>query len=254
MDRPIFSRGTGKAAVAPAAGWNDLVFAAENGIDLKYQLYLPKNLDKTRVYPLIFYMHSAGVRCDDNSQIYTGEAKFLRNLEVGDYRDECLVLSPCCPKSDKWVDVERWNCLSYDADALPQSRYMAAAIELFSEICAAFPVDKSRLYLYGMSMGGFAVWDILARYPHVFAAAAIAAGCGAPRAAKEMTDTAIWIFHGTKDGAVPFESATRMADALTAAGKTDLRFTAFEGAGHGIWHLTADTEGLYDWMFAQRRN
>ncbi|MBQ9429215.1 MAG: prolyl oligopeptidase family serine peptidase [Clostridia bacterium] len=254
MNRPIVCHADSKLATALAGGWNDLVFPAENGILLKYQLYIPENFDRAKNYPLIFYMHSAGVRCDDNSQIYTGEAKFLRNLETGDYKDGCLVLSPCCPKTDKWVDVDRWNCLEFDADKLPQSRYMAAAVELFADVCAHLPVDKNRLYLYGMSMGGFAVWDLLARYPHTFAAAAIAAGCGSPRAAKDMTDVAIWIFHGTKDGAVPYESALRMAQALTDAGKTDFRLTSFEGAGHGIWALTADTAGLYDWMFAQKRS
>ena len=236
-----------------APGWNSFTYPAENGIEMLYQLYIPAHFDEARRYPLILYMHSAGVRCDDNSHIYTGEAKFLRNIERGAYRDDVLILAPCCPKTDKWVDVLRWDCLEFDAAVLPQSRRMAAAVELFCDAIFHLPVDRARLSLYGMSMGGFAVWDILARYPHTFAAAIVAAGCGSPSSAGEMADVPVQIFHGTADGAVPFESAVRMRDAMIAAGCPEVKFTAFGGAGHGIWVRTADTDGLYDWLFRQKR-
>lgn len=252
-NRPLTAPRASKLPSEFSAGWNSLTFPAENGVELLYQLYIPQNFDMAKRYPLILYMHSAGVRCDDNSHIYTGEAKFLRNLEANAYRDGVLVLAPCCPRPEKWVGVDRWNGLEFDADTLPQTRYMAAAIELFADVCANLPVDLARRSLYGMSMGGFAVWDILARYPHTFAAAIVAAGCGSPKQAAQMTDVALWIFHGTADNAVPFRSAEIMRDALTAAGHPSLKFTAFEGAGHGIWVPTADTEGLYDWLFSKKR-
>ena len=235
------------------SGWNDLVTQSTNGVTLQYQLYIPEGYDPERSYPAILYMHSAGVRCDDNSHIYTGEAKFLRNIEEGVYKNECLILAPCCPKTAKWVDVDKWDSVSFDSDEMAPSTHMAAALELFGKFLNAFSIDRSRLYLYGMSMGGLAVWDILARRPKVFAAAAIAAGRGTPMHADRMTDVAIWIFHGTKDNAVPYRHAIIMHDALVRAGKTDFRFTSFENAGHGIWSLTANTPGFIDWMFAQRR-
>lgn len=235
------------------AGWNDLAATASNGVEMKYQLYLPENYDAKKKYPAILYMHSAGVRCDDNSHIYTGEAKFLRNIEEGAYKDDVLILAPCCPKTAKWVDVEAWNSIAFDSDLMAPSTHMAAALELFGKFLVAFSIDRARLYLYGMSMGGLAVWDILARRPKVFAAAAIAAGRGTPMHADRMTDVAIWIFHGTRDDAVPYRHALVMHDALVRAGKTDFRMTTFENAGHGIWAMTADTPGFIDWMFAQRR-
>lgn len=236
-----------------SAGWNDLVYEASNGVTLKYQLYIPKNLDTKKNYPAILYMHSAGVRCDDNSHIYTGEAKFLRNIEEGAYKDDVLIIAPCCPKSAKWVDVDAWDSVEFDSDVMAPSTHMTAALEIFGKFLDAFPIDMSRLYLYGMSMGGLAVWDILARRPKVFAAAAIAAGRGTPMHANRMVDVAIWIFHGTKDNAVPYRHALIMHDALVDAGKKDLRFTTFENAGHGIWEKTANTNGFIDWMFAQKR-
>ncbi len=236
------------------AGWNDLLYSASNSVALKYQLYIPENFDKSKVYPAILYMHSAGVRCDDNSHIYTGEAKFLRNIENGKYKNDVLILAPCCPKEAKWVDVDKWDSVAFDSDEMAPSTHMAAALELWGKLLDEFAPDMNRLYLYGMSMGGLAVWDILARRPKFFAAAGIAAGRGTPMHANRMVDVAIWIFHGTNDNAVPYRHALIMHDALINAGKKDLRFTTFENAGHGIWAKTADTKGFIDWMFAQKRN
>ncbi len=236
------------------AGWNDLLYKASNGVDLKYQLYVPENYDAALSYPAILYMHSAGVRCDDNSHIYTGEAKFLRNIETGKYKDNVLILAPCCPKEAKWVDVDKWDSVAFDSDEMAASGHMSAALELFDLFLNRFSIDRSRLYLYGMSMGGLATWDILARRPKTFAAAVPVAGRGTPMHADRMVDVAIWIFHGTLDGAVPYKHALVMKEALEKAGKSDLLFTAFEGAGHGIWKMTADTEGFIDWLFEQKRS
>ncbi len=235
------------------AGWNDLLYEATNGVKLKYMLYIPDDFDMAKKYPLILYMHSAGVRCDDNSHIYTGEAKLLRNIEDGKYKSECLILAPCCPRSAKWVDVAAWDDVAFDSDLMAPSTHMSAVLELFGKTVDKMPIDISRMYLYGMSMGALAVWDILARRPKVFAAAAVAAGRGTPMHANRMVDVALWIFHGTRDTAVPFRHALEMHDALINAGKNDLRFTSFENAGHGIWEKTANTDGFIDWMFAQKR-
>lgn len=61
--------------------WNARTYLTEEGTNLPFQIYMPENYDESRLYPFILYMHSAGVKCDDNSHIYKGEAKFLRNLE-----------------------------------------------------------------------------------------------------------------------------------------------------------------------------
>ena len=198
-------------------------------------------------------MHSAGVRCDDNSHIYKGEAKFLRNLETSSYKNDVIVIAPCCPKTDKWVDVSSPSNIVYDLKNAKSTRYMAAATELFDLAIGSMPVDVCRLYLYGMSMGGFAVWDLLTKQSNTFAAAISVAGAGDPTAAAEFEDTALWLFHGTEDKIVPYQSSIAMNDALIAAGRYDVKLTTFDGAGHGIWSMTADTEGLFDWLFAQKR-
>ena len=95
MNQTLKAPAESKLPDQPAAGWNSLTYPAGNGTRLLYQLYIPEDFDPARRYPLILYMHSAGVRCDDNSHIYTGEAKFLRNLERGAYRENVIVLAPC---------------------------------------------------------------------------------------------------------------------------------------------------------------
>ena len=234
-------------------GWNSLVYPATNNIELQYQIYMPANYDANKEYPCILYMHSAGVRCDDNSHIYAGEAKFLRNLETSSYKNDVIVIAPCCPKTDKWVPAATWNAITYDFVNTEPTSYMVAATELFNKAREGLSIDDSRLYLYGMSMGGFATWDLLTRNPNTFAAAIPVAGAGDPTAVSTFDGTAIWIFHGTADEAVPYASGKTMYDALIAAGRNDVKLTTFDGAGHGIWSMTADTEGLFDWLFAQKR-
>lgn len=234
-------------------GWTPLVYSASNGVELLYQVYMPKNYDAEREYPCILYMHSAGVRCDDNSHIYTGEAKFLRNLEEGKYADDVIVIAPCCPKTDKWVPVVSWKDITFDFVNTEPTRYMVAATELFRDARETLSIDESRLYLYGMSMGGFATWDLLARNPDTFAAAISVAGAGDVSVVSKLGKTAVWLFHGTADNVVPCDSSRALYDAFTEIGRTDVRCTLFDGAGHGIWVMTANTEGLYDWLFEKHR-
>ena len=235
------------------AGWNFLVYPAENGIELPYQIYMPNNYDKNKDYPMILQMHSAGVKNDDGSQIYAGEAKFLRNLEKSKYKDDVIVISPCCPEGEKWIPAKTWKEITYDFVNTRPEPYMVAVTELFAAARGKLSVDESRLYVYGMSMGGFATWDLLARNPDLFAAAIPVAGAGDPSVVSKLSKTAIWMFHGAEDPTVPCDSSQAMYDAFVAAGRTDVKFTKFEGAGHGIWGMTADTEGILDWLFSQKR-
>lgn len=236
------------------AGWTSLVYPTDEGIELMYQIYMPKNYDESKEYPCILYMHSAGVRCDDNSHIYANEAKFLRNFEKSEYSKDTIIIAPCCPKTEKWVPATTWKEITYDFVNTKPATYMKAVTELFGAAREKLAIDDSRLYLYGMSMGGFATWDLLARNPDTFAAAIPVAGAGDPSIASKIGKTAIWIFHGTADETVPVASGQAMYDALIAAGRTDIKYTLFEGAGHGIWSKTADTEGLFEWLFAQKRS
>jgi len=122
------------------SGWNALTFEASNNVDLLYQIWLPKGYSAEKEYPCILYMHSAGVRCDDNSHINTGEAKFLRNFENGKYADGCIIIAPCCPKTHKWVPADNWNSGSYDFVNTKPAEYMTATLECGA--CGTIAVGK----------------------------------------------------------------------------------------------------------------
>lgn len=233
--------------------WNPRTFQASGNISLPFQLYMPDHYQTGTSYPLILYMHSAGVKCDDNSHIYKKEARFLRNLEKSCYRDNVIVVAPCCPVGEKWVPAGTWNQITYDYVHTEPTKYMKAVAELLEVTKTQLSIDENRLYLYGMSMGGFAVWDLLARHPETFAAAVPVAGAGDPETAADFSHTAIWIFHGEEDRTVPKKSADRMYQTLREAGREDIRYTVLKGQGHGIWDAAGNAEGLLDWLFAQRR-
>ena len=232
--------------------WNPKSYKASNGVNMPYQIYMPANYDDEKEYPCILYMHSAGVRCTDNSHINQGEAAFLFNLVKTKYKDEVIVIAPCCPETEKWVPVANWNSVTYDYVNTKPAPYMVATMELFNYYRTELNIDDTRLYTYGMSMGAFAVWDLLTRNPGLFAAAIPVAGAGDPTAIGDAAGTAIWIFHGSVDSAVPVESARVMKKALEDAGRTDIKYTEFNGKDHGIWGDTANTKGLFDWLFEQQ--
>ena len=234
-----------------AGKWNPLTFKASNGVALLYQIYLPKGYDPAKEYPCILYMHSAGVTNSDNSHIYQGEAEFLNILRTNKYNDKAVIIAPACPTGSKWVPVNAWNEVTYDFTNTDPTKHMVATLELLEYYQGELSIDDNRLYTYGMSMGGFAVWDLLARNPGKFAAAIPVAGAGDPTTAYNMGDTAIWIFHGKLDDVVPVTSSLAMLEALKDAGRTDVKYTEFPDLMHGIWGATANTEGLIDWMFEQ---
>ncbi len=233
------------------AGWNARSYTAKDGSTLLYQLHMPENYDASRKYPFVLFMHGAGSRCNDNSHIYSPYSKFLRNFESGKYRDEAILLAPCCPKEGNWVQKRERAQTSLDF-TVPPTVQMRAVIELLDLVTEKLSVDISRLYLQGNSMGAHATWELLTRFPGRFAAAIPAAGAGDPHFADALGGTAIWIFHGNADTVVPYECSVLMYDALCKSGRTDVLFTTLNGAGHNIWSAVADTEGLYEWMFEKR--
>ena len=232
-------------------GWNALAYTANEGSTLLYQLHMPDNYDATRKYPLILYMHGAGSKCSDNSHIYAPHAKFLRNFECGAYKNEALMLAPCCPKDGSWVQNRERTQTTLDFTLAPTVQ-MQAVIELLDIVQNCLSVDSSRLYLQGNSMGAHATWELITRFPGRFAANVPAAGAGDPKFASALKNTPIWIFHGNADEVVPYECSVLMYDALRKAGSTGVLFTTLDGLGHGIWPAMADTEGLYEWLFSQR--
>ncbi|HUG70263.1 MAG TPA: prolyl oligopeptidase family serine peptidase [Pirellulaceae bacterium] len=224
------------------------VFESEQG-SLPYRLLRPKNYDASRRYPLVIFYHGAGERGDDNvKQLVHG----MNDLASDDVMDKypCFVIAPQCPDEDQWVDTP-WTA---DAHQMPEkpTEPMRLSLELMTSLQSEFSIDEDRLYVTGLSMGGFGVWDAIQRHPHRFAAALPICSGGDPVFAKHIAHIPIWAFHGDADPAVKPKRSQDMVAALKAAGGSP-KYTEYPGVGHNSWTATYANREVYAWLFAQQR-
>jgi predicted peptidase len=126
------------------------------------------------------------------------------------------------------------------------------AIEIMQHVIAEYPVDRKRIFVNGQSMGGFAPWDIICRFPELFAAAVPVCGGGDPALAERIFRIPVWAFHGRLDTAVKAESSGMMIEALKQAGGNPL-YTEYPAVGHDAWNYCYKEPGLFKWLFAQSR-
>jgi predicted peptidase len=122
---------------------------------------------------------------------------------------------------------------------------------LLDHIEKNYKVDKSRVYVSGVSMGGFGTWMCLNKSPERFAAAVPICGGARPEWAGRLVNTPIWAFHGDKDSVVTVDNTSKVIEAIKKAGGKNIRFTIYEGAEHDIGTQTYATPMIYDWMFRQ---
>lgn len=141
-----------------------------------------------------------------------------------------------------------WSQGTFDRDTVPESRYLKAVIELTDELQKEFSIDKNRLYITGLSMGGYGTWDAITRYPGKFRAAVPICGGGDPAKAAPIKDMKIWAFHGELDDVVPAKGSQNMIKALREAGGNP-RYTEYKGVDHGSWERAYAEPELLDWLF-----
>lgn len=224
-------------------------FIGTSGKALKYRLIKPANYKYGNKYPLVLFLHGAGERGDDNSATLRHAAKNFADDPLR-AKYPAYVVIPQCPKDKKWSEVD-W---SKDSSQLPQdpSDAMQSVKELIDEMVENAGVDRNRIYITGLSMGGYGTWDAIARYPGFFAAAAPICGGGDPKTVEKFKALPIWCFHGAKDPVVKVNRSREMVDALKKLG-SPIKYTEYPEAQHDSWTETYANPELYDWLFAQRR-
>ena len=196
---------------------------------MKYLLYLPKDYDPKESWPLLLFLHGAGERGDNLELVKKhGPPKLI---EAGQHFP-FIVVSPQCP-------IKRW-----------WEPFTLAA--LLDEIVEKHQVDPDRIYVTGLSMGGFGTWSLVAHQPDRFAAAAPICGGGEPIMAKLFRPIPAWVFHGAKDSVVPLERSETMVEAMKQAGG-HVKFTVYPEAGHDSWTETYANPELYQWLLQHRR-
>lgn len=198
-------------------------------VKLNYLLYLPEGYETAdKEWPLILFLHGAGDSGNDLSRVRrAGLPPVVERKEDFPF----LVVAPQSPGRG-------WNPETLGA--------------LLDEVVAQNRVDKDRIYLTGLSMGGFGTWSLAAAHPERFAAIAPICGGGDPKQAGRLKGLPIWAFHGAKDPTVPLERSEEMVRAIKEAGG-DVRFTVYPEAKHDAWTETYNNPELYEWFLQHRR-
>ncbi len=224
------------------------VFKTEHG-SLPYRLLRPQDWDERRSYPLVIFYHGAGERGDDNVKTLVHGMNDFASDDIMD-KYPCFVVAPQCPEGVQWVDTP-WSA---DAHTMPEkpTEPMRLSLELITSLQSEFSIDENRLYVTGLSMGGFGAWDAVQRQTNRFAAAVPICGGGDPAFARKLSHLPVWAFHGAADTAVKPKRSRDMIAALKAAGGSP-KYTEYPGVGHNAWAATYANREMYAWLFAQKK-
>ncbi len=219
-------------------------------LTMKYQVYVPPSYDGHRSLPMILFMHGSGERGSDGlKQTQVGMPSQIRW-----HRDwfDAIVVMPQCPD-----------------DSVFRGAVADAAYSALEKSVKEFHGDRDRIYVTGLSMGGYGVWQEIVDHPGVFAAAVAVSGGLTPSAdmanlyvavqgddpyayvAARTKGLPIWIFHGAKDDVVPTIQSRTLVQAMRDSG-TDVKYTEYPDIGHGAWEPAYADEELWKWLFAQR--
>ncbi len=242
----VFTGGFSALFADTVDGFSAGRFVATNGFTLSYRLYAPP-LEAGRRYPLLLHFHGAGSWGDDNTA-QLGQARRL-------VRRDCpaFILAPKTVKPMKWVDLD-WRKTAHRQPAQP-SPALAAVHTLVLRLLAEHPeIDASRVYANGQSMGGYGTWDMITRYPELFAAAVPVCGGGDVSQMPRLRRMPIWVFHGARDTTVPVANSRELVEALRRAGNESVRYTEYPDVAHAAWEPAYRDEALFRWLFAQRKN
>lgn len=222
----------------------------EKGQTLPFRFLKPLRYDVRKQYPLVIFFHGAGERGNDNAQQLKHGANLFLNPENRE-KFPCFVVFPQCPNNQQWVNMA-WSGDTGTRPAQP-SDAMALALGIMDSVIANFKVDTNRLYATGLSMGGYATWDCVTRFPDRFAAGAPVCGGGD---FKTVTPTVakvpVWAFHSEDDKTVKVKRTRDMIKAMREAGGQPKYFEYF-GLGHNSWGKALSEPEFLPWMFAQRR-
>lgn len=209
-------------------------------VSFRYLWYTPKEAKAPgdNRWPLLVFLHGAGERGNDLQKVAVhGPPKLIQNGK--DF--PCFVMSPQCPEGTTW-DIEGLDAL-------------------LSGVLASAPIDPRRVYLTGLSMGGYGSWAWAAAHPERFAAIVPICGGGDPISVwlaagprrEHLATLPIWVFHGARDPVVPLAESERMIDAYKRVSNNTAKLTVYPDAGHDSWTEAYNSQELWQWLFQQRR-
>lgn len=233
------------AAPAPVAR----EWTAKDETVVKYRFAEPATKEPGKLYPLVLFLHGAGERGTNNSsQLRHGIIPILEGAEA--LNQPVFLIAPQCPTGRYWSPINKNTGGLAEPDQ--PNALMDAVLALVDETAKTQPVDTQRIYVTGISMGGYATWDVLARQPKKFAAAIPICGGGDSSKAERFVDVPLWAFHGEADPVVPVKTTRDMISALEKAGGKP-KVTYYPNVEHDSWTKTYSNPEVIQWLFAQRR-
>lgn len=217
-------------------------------ISMPYRLMKPKTLEDKKRYPLVLYLHGAGERGSDNQKQLGALAVWLASDENRE-KYPCFLLAPQCPEDKAWAST------ASKSDPLGEpgkpSQPMQAVLAILDEVVKRYPIDKQRVYVTGISLGGRGTWEIAQRMPEKFAAVAPICNGGYEKYAARLVGVPVWAWHGDADDVIPVERSRGMIAAIEKAGGKP-KYTELEGVGHDSWTAAyTGPDNLLPWMFEQ---
>jgi predicted peptidase len=223
---------------------------------LPYRILFPEGYSKTKKYPLVLFLHGSGERGSDNEkQLTHGMKLFADSLNRIKY--PCIVIAPQCPAN------KSWNSATTDRSVNPPERVfnyavqiprpLELAIELTKSTIIKESVDKNRVYIVGLSMGGMGTFEAVYRYPTLFKAAVPICGGGDTKSySKTQAAVDFWVLHGDKDGVVDVKYSQQMVARLKELNAT-VKYTEYPGVGHNSWTNAFAEPEFLSWLLKDRK-
>ena len=226
------------------------IFEGPKDVTVPYRWHEPEETAKGKLYPLVLFLHGAGERGDDNkAQLKHGALAILREAEKLDQPFYLIV--PQCPADSFWAPFNK------ETQELAQEEglftRLNAVWSLVGKFKKDYPIDPDRVYVTGISMGGFGTWALLGREAKDIAAAIPICGGGDPKTVRKFKNVPIWAFHGEADPIVNVQLTHSMVNALEKAGGKP-KSTFYPGVDHDSWTMTYDNPEVTKWLFEQKRS
>lgn len=248
----------GRSSPPPYAenGYVTRTYTDAKGRSITYYLHIPGGEGSQHPYPLVLLLHGGGERGQSGNSPEQNRSVLVGNPYVKQWttaevqkRWPCFIVVPQLMNNQQWVAVSPSQG-SYHLAPQPTTTLLLAK-EIVDALQRAYPdIDPGRLYITGISIGGYGVWDAIERWPEYFAAAAPVSGAGDPAGAVRLTHLAIWAFHGAGDGNPPASASRAMIQAIRLLGGYP-RYTELQ-AGHDIWLQVYTSLAFLSWLFAQK--
>jgi predicted peptidase len=223
----------------PKTGFVNKTFKNADGTTSPYVVFVPKDYDGKKEYPVILFLHGAGETKQPDAK---KDGK--KPVEVG--------IGPAIKKREKTfpfiVVIPRAEGFGWGATTANAKR----ALAMLDEVMKEYKVDPKRQYLTGLSMGGMGTWSVAMAHPDRLAAIVPICGRGDTKMASKIKDLPCWCFHGDADTAVKVEGSRDMIAAIKKAGGNP-KYTEYPGVGHNSWDKAYGTDELYTWLLEQKK-